>query len=115
MTDESILEETWSILKAMLGLQKKQKPLLKPRPLKPLGPKATQQLTAMMGNYFTNQQLGEPGAMILDTPLSKKRTEKELMEDFERTQVTQRDDGITIQDSDLPRGTLTSRAIGRKP
>lgn len=25
MSDESILEETWSILKAMLGLQKKQK------------------------------------------------------------------------------------------
>lgn len=114
MSDESILEETWSILKAMLGLQKKQKPLLKPRPLKPLGPKATQQLTAMMGNYFTNQQLGEPGAMILDTPLSKARSEKEMMEDFEREGVTQRE-GTPIKWSDLPKGTLTSRAIGRKP
>jgi len=113
MTDESILEETWSVLRGILGLQKKTTRVPKPKPLRPVGIDESDQLGAMYQNYLTNQQLGQPGAMVLDAPLSRSRSEKQLMEDFEAEGVTQRD-GIPIQSSDLPPQTLTSRAIGQK-
>jgi hypothetical protein len=45
--------------------------------------------------------------------LSRPRSEEEMMKDFERTGVTQRP-GVTIKSSDVPRGALTTRAIGKK-
>ena len=113
MTDESILEETWSILRSILGLQKKSTRVPKPKPLRPVSTDETDQLGAMLENYQTNQQIGKPGAMILDAPLSRARSEKQLMDDFDKEGVTQRE-GIPIQGSDLPPQTLTSRAIGQK-
>jgi hypothetical protein len=112
MSEESVWEETFNILRQILGLGKSNP--AKPKPLKRMSADETDQFLAQYQNYLVNQQLGEPGAMILDTPLSRARSEKEMMDDFDRTGVTQRP-GTTIKESDLPRGTLTTRAIGKKP
>jgi hypothetical protein len=112
MSDESIWEETFNILRQILGLEKRKSP--KPRPSKPMSPDETDQFGAQYQNYLVNQQIGLPGAMVLDAPLSRPRSEEEMMKDFERTGVTQRP-GVTIRSSDLPRGALTNRAIGKKP
>lgn len=113
MSDESVLEETWNILRSILGLQKKKTRVPKPPPLKPMGIDEMDQLGAMHQNYLVNQQLTLPGAMVLDTPLSRARSEKQMMEDFEESGVPQRPH-TGVRESDLPRGTLTSRAIGTK-
>jgi hypothetical protein len=111
MSDESIWEETFNILRQILGLEKR-KPL-KPQPSKPMTPDEVDQFGAQYQNYLVNQQIGLPGAMVLDAPLSRPRSEEEMMRDFERTGVTQRP-GVTIKSSDVPRGALTTRAIGKK-
>ncbi|GAG06014.1 unnamed protein product, partial [marine sediment metagenome] len=72
------------------------------------------QLGAQMHNSVVAQKLSEPGAMVLDTPVMRGRTFKQMDEDAERTGVTQRP-ARKIKESDLPRGTLVSRAIGEAP
>jgi hypothetical protein len=76
-------------------------------------PDEVDQFGAQYQNYLVNQKIGLPGAMVLDAPLSRARSEEEMMRDFERTGVTQRP-GVTIKSSDVPRGALTTRAIGKK-
>jgi hypothetical protein len=111
MNNESIWEETFNIIRQILGLQKREPS--KPQPSKPMTPDETDQFGAQYQNYLFNQQIGLPGAMVLDAPLSRPRSEEEMMRDFERTGVTQRP-GVTIKSSELPKGTLTGRAIGKK-
>jgi hypothetical protein len=99
-----------------LGLSKKSdgpKPLKKPKPLVPMTQDEVDQFMAQAHNAEVAQQLSRPGAMVLDTPLSRKRSWKEMMDVFDRTGITQRR-GTILQESDLPKGTLTSRAIGKK-
>lgn len=111
MSDESIWEETFNIIRQILGLEKREAP--KPQPSKPMSPDEVDQFGAQYQNYLVNQQISLPGAMVLDAPLSRPRSEEEMMRDFERTGVTQRP-GVTIKSSDVPRGALTNRAIGKK-
>lgn len=104
----------WSEVMEFLGLSKKQGLHKKPRPLRPMSRDATDQFRAQAHNAEVEKMLSRPGAMILDTPVSRALTEKEMMERFDETGIPQRP-GLTIQESDLPKGTLTGRAIGQKP
>jgi hypothetical protein len=111
MSETSVWEETFSILRQILGLQQKNPP--KPPPLKPMTQDEVDQWGANYQNRMVSEQLRQPGAMILDTPLSRARSWEEMMDDFDRTGVTQRP-GTRLKESDLPKGTLTTRAIGKK-
>jgi hypothetical protein len=84
-----------------------------PRKLKPMTQDEVDQWGAQYQNRMVSEQLRQPGAMILDTPLSRARSEKEMMDDFNRTGITQRP-GTLLKEKDLPPGTLTTRAIGKK-
>jgi hypothetical protein len=106
----------WNEVAKFLGLMQKPKApkrLEKPRPLTPMSQDEVDQFTAEAHNLEVARMLSRPGAMILDTPLSRGRSDAEMMAEFERTGVTQRP-ALKIQESDLPKGTLTSRAIGTK-
>jgi hypothetical protein len=116
---DAFLERTLRLMGQILGLgavkiPQRTYPDPNPPPLARMGQDEVDQFMAQRHNAEVAQMLSQPGAMVLDTPLSRGRTDKEMMEDFERTGVTQRP-ARQIQESDLPRGTLTSRAIGVKP
>jgi hypothetical protein len=86
----------------------------KPEPLTPMGQDEVDQLGAQMQNVEVARMLSRPGAMVLDTPLGRPRTEDEMTADFERSGKTQRP-GKVLQSHELPKGALTTRRIGAKP
>ena len=106
-------QSVWSEVMRFLGLSKKQEPLRKPKPLTPMTQDEVDQYTARAHNAEIADALSKPGAMVLDTPLSRARSWKEMMDEFDRTGITQRP-GLLLKESDLPKGTITTRAIGKK-
>ena len=115
---DPFLERTLRLLGDILGIgavQIPQRDYLDPDPpsLPVMNQDEADQFQAQQHNSMVEQRLMEPGAMILDTPLSRPRTWEEMDADFERTGVTQRPAKV-LKDEELPRGTLTTRAIGRK-
>jgi hypothetical protein len=116
---DPFLEKTLRLMGDILGIGAVKIPQRNyldpdPPPLTPMGQDEVDQLGAQMHNAEVAQMLSQPGAMVLDTPLGRPRTEEEMTADFERTGVTQRPAKV-LQSHELPKGTLTTRRIGAKP
>jgi len=105
MSEQSVWEETFSVLREILGLQPKRP---KPPPLQPMSPDEAEQFLGERSRRSSMEQMLVPGAMALDTrPLPQLSLEEEeaMIEEKKGRGITHRPDNV-VNISEFPKGTL---------